>query len=139
MNILTTIEEKWQAFCEKTKPARKKFGKIMRKTWKVIKTVWSYMYKLRSVILAVPVAIGAIWLAAMNMAQLPDSVGINLLSNGEFSMMVSKGTAVIVPLCITVLSIFLTLGARKTLYPWMISLFTLVLPLLIYVTNVYPA
>lgn len=139
MNFLSTLKEKWQVLCEQSKPARKKIGKTMRKTVKVLKRIWAYVYKLRAPILAVPVAVGAICLAVMNMVKLPESVGINLLSNGEFSMMVSRGVAVFVPLCVTLVSIVLMFGARKTLYPWLISLFTLVLPLLIFVTNVYPA
>lgn len=139
MNLFATIEDKWLAFCRNTKPAREKFSKILRKTGRILKTIWAYVYKLRAAILAVPVAIGAICLAFMNMSQLPDSVGINLLSNGEFSMMVSRELAVFCPLAVTALCVVLTLSSRKTLYPWMISLFTLVLPLLIYVTNVYPA
>lgn len=139
MNFLTVIEDKWQTFCKNTEPARKKCGKAFRKTGKTLKTVWAYIYRLRAAILAVPVAVGAICLAFMNMAKLPDSVGINLLANGEYSLMVPKLVAVLGPLGVTALCVFLMVGARKTLYPWLISLFTLVLPLLIYVTNVYPA
>ena len=63
MNFLNMIEEKWQAFCENTKPAREKCGRFLRKTGKVLKIIWAYVYKLRAALLAVPVAIGAIWLA----------------------------------------------------------------------------
>ena len=139
MNFLNMIEEKWKAFCENTKPAREKCGRFLRKTGKVLKIIWAYVYKLRAALLAVPVAIGAIWLAVMNLSKLPNRVGINLLANGEFSMMVSKGVAVFVPLGVTTLCLVLMLGARKPLYPWLISLFSLVLPLLILVTNIYPA
>jgi hypothetical protein len=139
MNFLTVIEDKWQAFCKNTAPAREKFADTCRKIGKTLKTIWSYIYRLRVAILAVPVAVGAVYLAVTNMAKLPDSVGINLLENGEFSMMVPKLVAVLGPLGVTALSIILMIGARKTLYPWLISLFTLVLPILIYVTNVYPA
>jgi hypothetical protein len=75
----------------------------------------------------------------MNMTKLPDSVGINLLADGSFSLMIPKIAAVLGPLGVTALCVFLMLGAKKTMYPWLISLFTLVLPVLIYVTNVYPA
>lgn len=139
MNFLTMIEDKWQTFCKNTEPARKKCGSVFRQIGKTLKVIWSYIYRLRVVILAIPVAVGAIWLALMNMSKLPENVGINLLANGEFSMMVPKLVAVLGPLGVTALCIFLMIGARKTLYPWMISLFSLVLPLLIYVTNVYPA
>lgn len=139
MDFFTTIEQKWQAFCQKAKPVLKKCGKVLRKIGKSIQTIWSYIYRLRAVILAIPVAIGAIWLAVMNMSGLPEWVGINLLSDGTFSMMVSREVAVFCPLAVTALCVFLMLGARKTLYPWLVSLFTLALPVLIYVTNVYPA
>ena len=139
MNFFAMIEQKWQDFCEKTKPAREKCGVFLRKTGKVLKTIWSYVYRLRAAILAVPVAVCAIWLAIKNMSQLPESVGINLLANGEYSMMVTREVAVFIPLGVTALCIILMLGARKTLYPWLISLFSLTLPLLIYITNVYPA
>lgn len=139
MNFLTVVKEKWKTFCTKTKPARKKCGGALRKTGKTLKIIWGYVYRLRAVILAVPVAVGAICLALMNMARLPDQVGINLLSNGEFSLMVPKIVAVLGPLGVTALCVLLMMGAKKTLYPWIISLFTLALPLLIYVTNVYPA
>jgi len=139
MNFLTVIEDKWQAFCKNTAPAREKIGNTSRKIGKTLKTVWSYIYRLRVAILAAPVVVGAVCLAVTNMAKLPDNVGINLLANGEFSVMVPKVVAVLGPLGVTALSIILMIGARKTLYPWLISLFTLVLPILIYVTNVYPA
>ena len=139
MNFLVTIEEKWQTFCENTAPTREKIGSVCRKIGKTLKTVWSYIYKLRAAILAVPVAVGAICLAVMNLVKLPGSVGINLLSNGEFSMMVPKIVAVLGPRGVTAFCILLMIGAKKTLYPWLISLFSLVLPVLIYVTNVYPA
>lgn len=139
MNFFATIEDKWQAFCKKTQPARKKCRDITYKTGRFLRITWAYIYKLRGVLLAVPVAIGAIWLACMNLAKLPDSVGINLLSNGDFSMMVPKVAAVFGPLAVTVLCIVLTLCSRKPLYPWLVSLFTLALPILILVTNIYPA
>lgn len=139
MNIFTTIEEKWQDLCKKTAPTRKKWRKALKKTGKALKSAWTFVYRLRAVFLAVPVAVGAIWLACINAAKLPESVGINLLASGEFSMMVSRGVAVLVPLAITAFCVLLTLGSRKTLYPWMISLFSLALPVLIYVTNLFPA
>lgn len=139
MEFFAMIEQKWQELCKKTEPARKKCAQVLRKIGKVIKTIWSYVYKLRGLLLAIPVIFGAVVLACLNWSLLPDSVGINLLSNGEFSMMVGRGTAVLVPLGITGFSIILTLGSRKTLYPWLISLFTLAIPVLIYVTNVYPS
>lgn len=139
MEFFKMIEAKWQEFCKKTQPARKYCADILKEIGWAIKLIWKYVYKLRAVLLAVPVIIGAVILAFINMSKLPESVGINLLADGTFSVMVSRWIAVLIPLGLTGFCVVLTLGARKTLYPWLISLFTLALPLLIYVTNVYPA
>lgn len=139
MEFFTVVEQKWQEFCKKTEPGRKKCGEVLRKIGRVLRIIWAYVYKLRGLLLAIPVIIGAVILACINMTKLPESVGINLLANGEFSMMVSRGIAVLIPLGVTGFCVVLTLGARKTLYPWLISVFSLALPLLIYVTNMYPA
>ena len=139
MEFFTMIEAKWQEFCQKSQPARKYCSDVLKEIGRAIKLVWKYVYKLRALLLAIPVIIIAVILACVNMTQLPENVGINLLADGSFSMMVSRWTAVLIPLGLTGFCVFLTVGARKTLYPWLISLFTLALPLLIYVTNVYPA
>lgn len=139
MEFFTIIEQKWQEFCKKTEPVRKKTADILKKIGNVLRIIWSYVYKLRALLLTAPVIIGAVVLACINSTHLPESVGINLLSNGDFSMMVDRGVAVVIPLAVTGFCVVLTIGSRKIMYPWMISLFSLVLPLLIYVTNVYPA
>jgi hypothetical protein len=72
------------------------------------------------------------------MARLPDSVGIWLLTNGEYYMLVPRELAVIAPVAVTALCVLLVLCSKKALYPWLISIFTLVLPALIYYTNIYP-
>ena len=75
----------------------------------------------------------------LNMAQLPEEVGINLLANGEYEYLVSRGLAVMAPLAVTGVCILMMWMSRRTIYPWIISIFSLVLPLLIWVTNVFPA
>lgn len=139
MNFFEQIDQKWTELCDVTRPARKKCGKVWRGICRGFKTVWAYIYMLRSVIMAVPVAVAAIWLACMNMAKLPESVGINLLSSGAFEQMVSREAAVFTPLLLTAACLVLMFCSRRTLYPWMISIFTLTIPLLIMVTNFYPA
>lgn len=103
------------------------------------KTVASWTYKLRSVLLAIPVVVMAITEAVKNMSRLPDAVGLNLLANGEYQFMVGKGVAVLGPLTLTAVCLLLMFSSRKVVYPWIISLFTLVLPWLIWITNVFPA
>lgn len=115
------------------------FQTYMRKTGRVVKKIWNYLCQYRAVIISLPVAIGAIWLAIKNAAGLPNMVGINLLADGDFSMMVPKLVAVLAPIVVTAICIVLTICSKRTLFPWLISVFSLVLPLLIWVTNIYPA
>ena len=103
----------------------------------VMKEIGRWIYKLRSVLLAIPVAVGAIILAVRNMAQLPEEVGINMLASGEFQMTISRSTAVLVPLVVTVFCLLLMFCSRKVLYPWLISLFSLVLPIVLMLTNMF--
>lgn len=139
MNLFATIEEKWNELCEKTAPARKKLRKVLKKTGRVLRTVWIYVHKFRGIIASVPVAVAAIWLALRNLVVLPESVGINLLENGDYSLMVVRPVAVLTPLLLTLVCIFLTACSKRTLFPWMVSVLSLLIPLLIWVTNVYPA
>lgn len=103
-----------------------------------LRSVWKWAFRLRSVILAIPVAVGAVVLAIFNQANLPDMVGINMQASGEYAQMVGKGVAVLGPLAVTAVCLLMTFCSRKVLYPWLISLFSLALPLLIYFTNTFP-
>ena len=107
---------------------KKRFGYVM-------KEIGRWIYKLRSVFLAIPVAVAAIVLAVRNTAQLPEQVGIHLLSSGEFEMMVSRNVAVLVPLVITVFCLLLMFCSRKVLYPWLISVFSLARPFVLLLPN----
>lgn len=111
---------------------------VLRKIGKVLALIWKWIYRLRGAVLAIPVAIAAISLAIYNTANLPELVGINLQANGAYAMMIERGTAVSVPLLITSACLVLMFLSRKTIYPWLISVFSLALPLLIYFTNVFP-
>ena len=124
---------------KKTEPARKKIAQIAGKTWAFMKVAGSWAYKLRSVLLAVPVAVAAVWMAIRNLALLPEQVGINLLSSGEFQYTVSRSLAVMGPLAVTAVCLLMMFCSRRVMYPWLISIFSLVLPYLIWITNIFPA
>ncbi|MBR7122831.1 MAG: hypothetical protein IKC95_05195 [Oscillospiraceae bacterium] len=100
--------------------------------------IWNMIYRLRSIILAIPVVAGALFLAIHNQAKLPAMVGFNILQTGEYAQMVAREIAVLGPLALTAVCLLLMFCSRKVLYPWLISLFSLALPVLIYVTNVFP-
>jgi multidrug efflux pump subunit AcrB len=102
------------------------------------KAVCKWIYRLRSVILAIPVAIGAIVLAIHNQANLPETVGINIQASGEYAETVTRSVAVFGPLAVTAVCLLMVFCSKKVLYPWLISLFSLALPLLIYITNIFP-
>lgn len=97
------------------------------------------VYHFRKIVLAVPVAYIALRLAAYNMSNLPEQVGLNLQTTGEFAMHISRYAAVVGPLAITGGCLVMMFFSRKALYSWAISVFTLVLPLLLLFSNQYPA
>ena len=100
---------------------------------------WVYIFHFRKVLLSVPVVGMSIYLARLNWTQLPDQVGLSLMSNGQFAQTVAKEAAVYGPMGVTAVCLALMICSRRALYPWLISVFTLVLPLLILITNVFPS
>ncbi len=110
----------------------------LNKIWDNACYIGTWAYKLRSVLLSIPVAIAAISLAIRNMAKLPEQVGLNLQANGEYAMVVGRGVAVMGPLAVTAVCLLLMFCSRRVVYPWLISLFSLTLPLLLWFTNTFP-
>lgn len=139
MNFFSAIEDKWTKLCDKTRPFRQAMGRGLSKTGQVLTTIGSYLYRMRSVFMAVPVAVAAVWLALLNLSRLPDRVGLDLQTDGSFALIVPRELAVFAPLALTALCILMMVLSKKTVYPWLISIFTLVIPVLIYFVNVYPA
>ena len=111
---------------------------FFKKTGYVIATTGKWIYLLRSLLLAIPVAVFAVLLARWNLQMLPEVVGINLLANGEFQWMISRNVAAMVPLAVTGVCLLLLICSKKILYPFMISIFSLALPLLIWAINTFP-
>lgn len=130
MSNTPAIVEKWNAVRAKVSP-------VYQKIKAVIGFICTWLYRLRKVFMAAPVVYFAVKLAMMNMDRLPEAVGMNLQSTGEFAMTVTREYAVYGPLGVTAFCLLLMFCSRKTLFPWMISIFSLVLPYLIYLTNIY--
>lgn len=110
----------------------------MPKWLQKVHAVWKLMYKIRSILLAVPVILGSVILAVYNQINLPSTVGIDLQASGEYAYTVGKAVVVMGPLAVTAVCLLLMFCSRKVLYPWLISLFSLVLPLLVLFTNTFP-
>ena len=127
---------------ENAKPAMdtmQKFKDSVRNINSLISFIGMVLFRLRKIVLAVPVIYAALKLAFYNRANLPEQVGINLQSSGEFAQMVTRDIAVMGPLGLTAACLLLMFCSRRAMYPWAISIFTLALPLLILFSNLYPA
>ena len=105
----------------------------------ICEEAWVYIFHFRKVLLSIPVVGMSIYLARLSWTQLPDQVGLSLMSNGQFAQTVAKEAAVYGPMGVTAICLALMVCSRRALYPWLISVFTLVLPLLILITNVFPS
>lgn len=128
-----------QAPADGGQTAMEKTGVVMSRIGRVLKETGRWIYKLRSIFLAIPVVVAALSFAIHNQMNLPEYVGINLQAGGEYAQMISRSTAVMAPLGITAVCLVLMFCSRRVLYPWLISVFSLVLPWLIYISNIFPS
>ena len=109
-----------------------------KKTCKVLKGICLWTYRLRRFIMAIPVVWFALKLADYNRQNLPEQVGLNIQVNGTYETMIERNLAIYGPLGVTLACLALMFFTRRARYPWIISVFTLVLPILIWFTNYYP-
>lgn len=138
MGNLSSVAEQWNAFRQSLNSAVNTTGSVYSKIKKVIGILVMCIYRLRSVFLAIPVVFAALRLAGYNSKHLPPQVGLNLQATGEFAVYISRSLAVMGPLMLTGGCIVMMFCSRKALYPWAVSIFTLILPLLLLISNVYP-
>lgn len=139
MNFFHLLSEKWNMLCQKAQPVLDKAGEICHRVYRKLRSITIYVIKLRKIFLAVPVAAAAVILAMNNLRLLPQVVGINLMSDGNFSMVLGRLPAVLAPLVVTAVCLLLMFCSKRTLTPWLVSVFSLALPLIILVINVFPA
>ena len=138
---MSKFVEKWNALFHKDQPVEEPAEEKTNteKMMCIIHHIGLWCYRLRGVIISIPVIGAALKLARVNYELLPDAVGIDLQTTGEFSRIVSKEVAVYGPLAVTALCLMMVLMSRKTAYPWLVSVMTLLIPLIILMTNVFPA
>lgn len=115
--------------------------KALSMSWGILKKTWNILFKLRRILLSIPVLLVALRLAADAMHRLPQTVyfgaaGVdadkNLLIN---SYHVSKEFAVYVPLGLTLFCLAMMFFSKKVVYPWVISIMTLLIPVSIMLAN----
>lgn len=135
---LESLKEKWNGFAEKVRPGLETTRNVFSKIGKVLNIIGIWIFRLRKVFMAIPVVYYAVRLAMYNMSQLPEKVGLNLLPTGEFAQMIDRDMAVYGPLGVTLACLVLMFCSRRARYPWIISIFTLVVPVMLLLTNNYP-
>lgn len=139
MNFIDRFMVQWERFLTNARPT---FSKIHQITSKVINTLvsaWKYVLKFKKIFLAVPVGTMAVILALQNLIKLPPIVGLDLQTNGDFNIQIIREIAAIGPMAITALCLLLMFCSKRTLTPWIVSVISLLLPLLILITNTFPA
>lgn len=112
---------------------------VLKKISDIIDVILTVIFRLRKVFMAIPVVYYAVKLAQYNMENLPAIVGVNMESNGAFTQMLSREVAVMGPLAVTGFCLIMMFFSRKAIYPWAISIFTLILPIILLISNRYPA
>lgn len=139
MGKLEQVTAGWKKVQQDVTDSLNSTGSVYAKIKRIVGIFVMVIYRMRGVILGIPVIWHALKLAAYNREHLPEMVGIDLMSNGAFAMTISRELAVTGPLVVTIACLVLMLTSRKVLYPWAVSVFTLILPVVLLVSNIYPA
>ena len=137
MKFFDNLKNSFQSFRQDLK-ANKEKGSGEGSLFRII-CMW--IYKLRSVILAIPVAFAAVLMALDTLIKLPETVELCLpTGEGLASQIIelNKMLAVFGPLVITALCLVMMFCSRRVAYPWLISVFSLVLPLFLYFASIFP-
>lgn len=125
-----------------SKPAQSGWDKVKSVSAKInhmIDLIGMWLFRLRKFIMAAPVVYYALKLYAYNAEHLPETVGLGLQATGAFSVTIARSMALMGPFALTMGCLVLMFFSRKAMYTWAISIFTLTLPVLVLVSNVYPA
>lgn len=150
MQWLNTFMDKYYAFMDKARPVFAAIGNFLKVAGNSLYKIGVYMYRLRSILLAAPVAAVALILAMQNMQRLPESVEITKLAfnpeapNALFGFLelttdfITRDMAVFGPAMITAVCLVMMMCSKRTLYPFIISVFSLCLPLVLYFFCTYP-
>lgn len=150
MQWLNTFMDKFYAFIEKIRPVFSAIGSFFVALGNSFYKIGLYMYRLRSLLLAAPVAAVALILGMTNLNRLAETVEITKITyNPEatdalFGFLeistatITREAAVYGPAMITAACLVMMICSKRTLYPFLISVFSLCLPLVIWFFSVYP-
>lgn len=138
MNFINKCMSKWEEIRHKIQPFIDKVKYVFDLIYDKVSFVWDYILQYKKLFLAAPVAAMAVILAIQNLFKLPALVGFIQQANGDFEVGIIREVAVLGPLVITALCLLLMFASKRTLTPWLVSVFSLILPLLILITNTFP-
>ena len=131
MNQFQEMIAKCRETYNRAKPGLEKTGDIMS-------LIGLWLWRLRKFVMAIPIVWLSLYLARLNYNALPPMVGIDLQTTGEYARMITREAAVYGPMAVTAVCLLMMFLSRRTLYPWLIALLSLALPLLILITNIFP-
>lgn len=132
-------EKKQSAFVTKWKDGVKKFRSVTDPIDRVMATIGKVLFHMRKIFLTVPVVLLAMEVFRYAKENLPQEVGLLLQENGQFKYLLDRNTAMSCCLAVTGACLLLMYMSRKTIYPWLITVFSLILPLFLIVSNIFPA
>lgn len=100
------------------------------------------VYKFRSLFMAIPVVACSINLALVSAAKLPSKLMLSIPAVQERELVLKlvemdKTTAIFVPVLITAVCLLLMFCSRRQLFPWLISIFSLILPATLIVAGMF--
>ena len=158
MKILDTLKKKFEAIRQNiegnpseqneevihSEPTEARTSsKQKKKSKNMFYYICQWIFKFRSLFMAIPVVCAAIILAVRNSAQLPEKISVYFPSTSADKVVIKlteldRGTAVTIPFLITLACVALMCCSRRTVYPWLISIFSLILPVFFLFMGMYP-
>ena len=133
-------------FLASVQPVLQTTGRVFAGIGKGIRVVALTIYHMRGIFMALPVVLAAMRLAKMTSDTLTGPVRfflMDLVASWEQSEMVirqveiSKEVAVVGPVIVTGACLGLMLLSRRTVWPWLVSIFSLIIPLFIILSATY--
>ncbi len=124
---------------EKTAPVLEKMGEIFGVIGGILRKIGRFIFLIRKLLLAIPVVVGALSMAQYAKEHLPAQVGLLIQESGAYTYVIDQSVAITGCLAVTAACLLLMFCSRRTIYPWLISIFSLILPLVLLLTNIFPA
>lgn len=124
---------------EKTAPVFEKMSEIFATIGNVLRKIGRFFFLIRKLLLAIPVVVGALYMAQYAKEHLPAQVGLLIQESGAYTYVIDQSVAITGCLAVTAACLLLMFCSRRTIYPWLISIFSLILPLVLLLTNIFPA